>query len=79
MSLHLITGTGTTQNWRLPAETNLDDLRARLTLAMQRHEIATVTVEMNNDPLQRTDLVINGGALPQFAIIEIDTEGRVIR
>lgn len=66
-------------SWRLPAETDIAELRARFVASVHAGELLTLTIEMGNDPLQRTQIVINRAALPYFAAIETDDQGRVVR
>ena len=50
-------------NWRLPADTDLQQLRSQITEAMQHGETATLKIEMQENPLVEGTLVINGKAL----------------
>jgi hypothetical protein len=71
VSKHLILDPGSTTNWRLPAETDLDGLRAEIKDAMRTEAVYEVAVEMGNDPRQRGILVLNGRTLTHAGVIEL--------
>ena len=74
MAKYIVLGTGERATWRLPAETDLDDLRDRVGRCMAEQSCAEVAVEMQDqpryEPRDRGILVLNGRALPFAALVE---------
>ena len=81
MSKHLILGGDpTAANWRLPSETNVDELTDRLKIAMTAGTVETVVVEMGDDPLTRADLLVNGRVVASATVVELpEPEPRTLR
>jgi hypothetical protein len=72
MSKHVLLGSSNADhNWRLPADTDLQQLRSSVTEAMQRGETAMLKIEMQDNPLVEGTLVINGKALPYVGFVEV--------
>jgi hypothetical protein len=65
---HLILSPG--QTWKLPAGTDLNDLKAQISERMINGGVAYVTIEMQDDPEVRGILLINGRAVGAAAIVE---------
>jgi hypothetical protein len=74
MPKFIVLGTGERATWRLPAETDLDELRSRVGRCMVEQNYAEVAVEMQDEPRyeprDRGVLVLNGQALPFVALVE---------
>lgn len=69
MAKHLLIE-ATTDNWRLPAETDMDDLRMRISDAFAEGLPLEVSVELGDDPRSRTTLTINTMRVKWIAAIE---------
>lgn len=78
MAAYLILNGMSGGSWRLPAGTDLDELRAQVAAVMRTGKVIEVTVEMNNDPRQRTQVLVNGRALAQAVVAELDDSGNLI-
>jgi hypothetical protein len=50
MPTYIIVGTGERSIWRLPGETNVEELRTNVGRCMTDGSYAQVTVEMQDDP-----------------------------
>lgn len=72
MAKYLLTGN---QNLRLPADTDLGELRQRLDAVTAGSPGIQVTVEMNDDPLQRMQARVNPTALGWWAVVELADDG----
>lgn len=70
MSKHLLIGE-TASNWRLPAETDLAALHESIRQAMIDGAVLEIEVEMGDDPLHRSKLLMNGSALGNAIVVEI--------
>ena len=70
MGKHLMLGTGTTLNWRLPADSDASEITERLKVAMETGTVERVTIEMNDDPLNRAELLVNCSVVACAAVIE---------
>lgn len=74
MAKYIVLGTGERATWRLPAETDLDDLTKRVGRCMTEQNFVEVAVEMQDqpryEPRDRGMLVLNGQALPFAALVE---------
>lgn len=73
MPKFLMLSTDTSQNWRLPDETPVDSLRARIEEAMTNSEVIRVPVVV---PVTRTEtaiseVLLNGKTLPYAAVVEL--------
>lgn len=71
MGKHLLLGTETAQNWRLPAETDLEALHDEIEDAMSQGTVLRVTVELQDDPRGRTTLLLNGRTLLAATAVEL--------
>ncbi len=70
MAKHLLLGTGSTVNWRLPADSDASEITERLKTAMETGSVELVTIEMNDDPLNRAELLVNGSVVACAAVVE---------
>jgi hypothetical protein len=74
MAKYIVLGTGERASWRLPADTDLDDVRKRIGRCMAEQNYAEVAVETQGEPRyeprDRGMLVLNGQALPFAALVE---------
>lgn len=75
MAKHLVLGTGTTVNWRLPADTDIQVLEQELVSAMVQGRPVTVDVEMQDTPLTTGTLILNGRSLASAALVELPEGG----
>ena len=71
MGKHLLLGTATTVNWRLPADSDVGEITERLKTAMETGTVERVTIEMNDDPLNRAELLVNGSVVACAAVVEL--------
>jgi hypothetical protein len=69
MSKHLLLGTAQ-ENWRLPSDVDVAELRQRLDEAARTDEVLSLIVEMNDNPLNRLTLSVNPRALAWWAVYE---------
>jgi hypothetical protein len=61
-------------NWRLPAETDMDNLNQRISNAFAKGLPLEVPVELGDDPRARTVLTINTARVKWIAAIETPEE-----
>lgn len=60
------------QDWRLPDETDISDLRARLFQAMKLRELIQVPIEVGRpNASARTVLLVNPSKLASVAVIDV--------
>ncbi len=71
MGKHLLLGSDTRFNWRLPADTDVGELTERLKTAMETGAVERVAIEMNDDPLNRAELLVNGGVVGCAVVVEL--------
>ena len=71
MGKHLLLGAESMMNWRLPAETDLDDLRSEIESAMLQSRPTVISVEMHDDPRTVGKLILNGRVLATAAAVEL--------
>jgi hypothetical protein len=71
MAKHLLLGTDTTANWRLPADSDVEAITERLKTAMETGTVERITVEMNDDPLNQAELLVNGNVVACAAVVEL--------
>lgn len=71
MSKHIITEKQDGPNWRLPSETDLADLSDAVKHGIDEGTAVEIEVELNDNPLGRGSLILNGRSLTQVAIIEV--------
>jgi hypothetical protein len=74
MPKHLVLKPDPTVNWRLPAGTDVEDLRTRLRVAMEDETVIAVDVEMNDNPLVAVPLLVNGRNLVAAAVVELPSQ-----
>lgn len=63
-------------NFRLPTETDLDRLRADISMAFDEGEAISIEIEMNDDPTNNGTLILNGKAAPFVALAEVQADPR---
>jgi hypothetical protein len=68
--MHLLLGAAA-PSWRLPADIDIDALHDRLAAAYDDSSLARVTVEMGDNPLDTSTVVINPRQVGWWTVVDL--------